>query len=87
MSFEHKFEFLDYKKTAQEVFVTGEFDNWQKTVKLDKIDDNLFVAFVKINKTTLFKYVVDDVWILDKKYPQITDSIGNVNCLLNVDQD
>lgn len=50
---------------ANEVFVTGTFDDWSKSVKLDKRAD-VFEKAVKLPKMrTEYKFVVDGQWIID----------------------
>ncbi|EME45973.1 carbohydrate-binding module family 48 protein [Dothistroma septosporum NZE10] len=70
--------------SAEEVYVTGTFDNWQKSVRLDKTfygferDVHLPDASQKI----LYKFVADGVWQHDHTGKTETDHEGNVNNVL-----
>lgn len=69
---------------AEEVYVTGTFDNWEKTEQLDRVGDifekkvTLPVASEKI----YYKFVVDGKWITDHTAPQEPDPQGNLNNFL-----
>ncbi|KAI5841419.1 hypothetical protein DFP73DRAFT_555684 [Morchella snyderi] len=50
---------------AGEVYVTGTFDNWGKSTKLEK-EGEAFVAKVELPvEKTLYKFVVDGNWVVD----------------------
>ncbi|KAK4447916.1 hypothetical protein QBC34DRAFT_302178 [Podospora aff. communis PSN243] len=69
---------------AEEVYVTGTFDNWEKTEELQKVGDS-FEKKVKLPVATdkiYYKFVVDGAWTTDHTAPQETDSQGNVNNVL-----
>ncbi|KKY17535.1 hypothetical protein UCRPC4_g05480 [Phaeomoniella chlamydospora] len=65
---------------ASEVFVTGTFDDWGKTVQLEKVGD-VFEKDVQLPSTdkVFYKFVVDGNWTTDSEAPTETDSSGNVN--------
>jgi hypothetical protein len=66
---------------AAEVFVTGDFDEWRKTVKLEKQDD-VFAANVAVARCKQrYKFVVDDRWMTDDSQPRDTNGIYANNVL------
>ncbi|KAL4945201.1 hypothetical protein BDV06DRAFT_185488 [Aspergillus oleicola] len=72
---------------AKEVFVTGTFDDWGKTIKLDQKGD-IFekeVHFPVAGEKVHFKFVVDGIWTTDKRLPEEDDGSSNVNNTLAPD--
>ncbi|KAK1654641.1 hypothetical protein BDP81DRAFT_309149 [Colletotrichum phormii] len=73
---------------AEEVYVTGTFDNWTKSEKLEKVGSS-FEKTVKLadaSEKIYYKFVVDNNWITDHTAPQEPDHEGNVNNFLTPDQ-
>ncbi|TID27017.1 Phosphatidylserine decarboxylase proenzyme 1 [Venturia nashicola] len=72
---------------ANEVFVTGTFDDWGKTEKLHRKGD-FFEKDVQLpNKDKiLYKFVVDGNWTVNSHLPQETDEHNNVNNVLHPHQ-
>ncbi|KAL4820799.1 hypothetical protein BDW67DRAFT_180358 [Aspergillus spinulosporus] len=73
---------------ADEVFVTGTFDDWGKTIKLDRKGD-VFEKEVHLPVTgdkVHFKFVVDGNWTTDNRLPQEDDGSSNINNILYPDQ-
>lgn len=71
-------------KPASEVYVTGTFDDWKKTIKLDK-ENGVFSRQVDLpltDKNILYKFVVDGDWTIDSSAALETDASNNVNNLL-----
>ncbi|KAJ5481296.1 Immunoglobulin E-set [Penicillium sp. IBT 31633x] len=68
---------------ANEVFVTGTFDDWGKTVKLDRVGD-IFVKKVNISpiQKVHYKFVVDGIWTTDTNVREEDDGHNNVNNVL-----
>ncbi|KAL2000034.1 hypothetical protein VTN02DRAFT_3646 [Thermoascus thermophilus] len=69
---------------ADEVFVTGTFDDWGKTVKLEKIGD-VFEKEVDLPEPegkVHYKFVVDGSWITDKAAREEEDGFNNINNVL-----
>ncbi|KAG9588702.1 hypothetical protein KCU60_g9094, partial [Aureobasidium melanogenum] len=66
---------------AQEVYVTGDFDNWSKSVKLDKHGDSFSKTITLPGEESRihYKFVVDGNWTTDSTARQETDASGNVN--------
>ncbi|KEQ62310.1 uncharacterized protein M437DRAFT_50344 [Aureobasidium melanogenum CBS 110374] len=66
---------------AQEVYVTGDFDNWSKSVKLDKHGDSFRKTITLPGEESRihYKFVVDGNWTTDSTAKQETDASGNVN--------
>ncbi|CZS90378.1 related to cell wall mannoprotein [Rhynchosporium agropyri] len=73
---------------ADEVYVTGTFDNWEKSEKLVK-NGNSFSKDVKLNSAAdkiYYKFVVDGNWVTDHTAPQENDASGNLNNVLTTDR-
>ncbi|KZL76669.1 carbohydrate-binding module family 48 protein [Colletotrichum tofieldiae] len=73
---------------AEEVYVTGTFDNWTKSEKLDKVGNSFekTVTLPDASQKIYYKFVVDNNWITDHTAPQEPDHEGNVNNFLTPDQ-
>ncbi|KZL65014.1 hypothetical protein CI238_04654 [Colletotrichum incanum] len=73
---------------AEEVYVTGTFDNWTKSEKLDKVGNSFekTVVLPDASQKIYYKFVVDNNWITDHTAPQEPDHEGNVNNFLTPDQ-
>ncbi|KIX00891.1 uncharacterized protein Z518_09956 [Rhinocladiella mackenziei CBS 650.93] len=73
---------------AADVHVTGTFDDWGKTESLNKVGDvwEKEVELSQIDKKILYKFVVNDKWVIDPTAPQEDDGHGNVNNVLHPDQ-
>ncbi|KAL9054039.1 MAG: hypothetical protein Q9206_003693 [Seirophora lacunosa] len=71
---------------ATEVYVTGTFDDWGKSVKLEK-EAGGFVKRVDLplGEKIYYKFVVDGNWTTDHTAPQEEDSAGNVNNILTAE--
>ncbi|MCJ1486364.1 hypothetical protein MMC06_006541, partial [Schaereria dolodes] len=70
---------------AREVYVTGTFDDWGKTVKLNKKEGNLHEKLVdlpSVDEKIYYKFVVDGEWITDHTAPQENDPANNLNNVL-----
>ncbi|KAB8257838.1 hypothetical protein BDV32DRAFT_151970 [Aspergillus pseudonomiae] len=73
---------------ASEVFVTGTFDDWGKTVRLDRKGD-IFEKEVPLPATEEklhYKFVVDGIWTTDHSVPEEDDGNHNINNVLYPDQ-
>ncbi|OAP65328.1 hypothetical protein AYL99_01300 [Fonsecaea erecta] len=72
---------------ANDVHVTGTFDDWGKSVQLDKVGD-IWEKEVDLptDKKIFYKFVVNDQWIIDPEAPQEDDGRGNVNNVLLPEQ-
>ncbi|KAE8364396.1 hypothetical protein BDV27DRAFT_128440 [Aspergillus caelatus] len=73
---------------ADEVFVTGTFDDWGKTVRLDRKGD-IFEKEVPLPATEEklhYKFVVDGIWTTDHSVPEEDDGNHNINNVLYPDQ-
>ncbi|KAJ5941041.1 hypothetical protein N7516_001209 [Penicillium verrucosum] len=68
---------------ASEVFVTGNFDDWGKTVKLDRVGD-IFIKEVTISpvQKVHYKFVVDGIWTTDPNVREENDGHNNINNVL-----
>ncbi|CAK4033334.1 Hypothetical predicted protein [Lecanosticta acicola] len=73
-----------WEHPAVEVYVTGTFDNWSKSVKLDK-KGTVFekeVLLPDIGEAILYKFVADGEWQHDPTARLERDDSGNVNNVL-----
>ncbi|PYH43550.1 carbohydrate-binding module family 48 protein [Aspergillus saccharolyticus JOP 1030-1] len=73
---------------ANEVYVTGTFDDWGKTVRLDRNGD-VFEKEVELpasEEKIQYKFVVDGVWTTDNRVPEEDDGDNNINNVLYPDQ-
>ncbi|KAF7592810.1 hypothetical protein BBP40_012493 [Aspergillus hancockii] len=73
---------------ANEVFVTGTFDDWGKTVKLDRKGDSFEkeVHLLTVDEKLHYKFVVDGTWTTDHSAPEEDDGNYNINNVLYPDQ-
>ncbi|KAJ5382617.1 Immunoglobulin E-set [Penicillium concentricum] len=74
---------FQWPHNASEVFVTGTFDDWGKTVKLDRVDD-IFTKEVTISpiQKVHYKFVVDGIWTTNPDAREEEDGHNNVNNVL-----
>ncbi|KAL7919825.1 carbohydrate-binding module family 48 protein [Trichoderma austrokoningii] len=70
-----------WEHPAEEVFVTGTFDNWTKSEQLAKEGDVFQkTVFLKdASQKIYYKYVVDGDWTVNESSPKEADLEGNVN--------
>jgi len=77
-----------WEHPAEEVYVTGTFDDWTKSVKLEKEGD-VFQKTVDLkdaSKKIYYKFVVDNNWVLNESAPKEPDQEGNINNFLTPEQ-
>ncbi|KAM6507235.1 Cruciform DNA binding protein [Fusarium solani] len=77
-----------WEHPADEVYVTGTFDDWTKSVKLEKTGD-VFSKTVDLKDASskiYYKFVVDGNWVINQSAPNEPDTQGNVNNFLTPDQ-
>ncbi|KAK3294988.1 uncharacterized protein B0H64DRAFT_199796 [Chaetomium fimeti] len=75
---------------AEEVYVTGTFDNWTKSERLDRVGQ-IFQKTVTLpepesDAKIFYKFVVDGSWTTDHTAPQEKDHEGNDNNVLLPEQ-
>ncbi|KAF9889147.1 hypothetical protein FE257_007636 [Aspergillus nanangensis] len=73
-----------WPQSADEVFVTGTFDDWGKTIRLDR-KGNVFEKEVQLPLTDekiQYKFVVDGTWTTDNSVPEEDDGHSNINNVL-----
>ncbi|KAF3918807.1 hypothetical protein AA313_de0210138 [Arthrobotrys entomopaga] len=70
-----------WSQPGDEVFVTGSFDNWKQTEKLEKVADGTHMATVTLDlaEKITYKYVVDGAWKADPSQRVEQDISGNDN--------
>ncbi|KFZ16920.1 hypothetical protein V502_04828 [Pseudogymnoascus sp. VKM F-4520 (FW-2644)] len=77
-----------WEHPASEVIVTGTFDNWAQTEKLQKKGD-IFekeVTLPSAAEKIYYKFLVDGNWVTDHTAPQEKDNLGNLNNFLTTDR-
>ncbi|KAM0219546.1 hypothetical protein ACHAQI_000932 [Fusarium lateritium] len=77
-----------WEHPAEEVYVTGTFDNWTKSVQLEKKGD-VFSKTVDLKEPEgkiYYKFIVDGNWIINQSAPNEPDLEGNVNNFVTPDQ-
>ncbi|OTB07069.1 carbohydrate-binding module family 48 protein [Hypoxylon sp. CI-4A] len=69
---------------ASEVYVTGTFDDWKKTEKLEKVGEHFekAVTLSDASEKIFYKFVVDGDWVTDHTAPKEIDESGNENNIL-----
>ncbi|PNS19138.1 Cruciform DNA-recognizing protein 1 [Sphaceloma murrayae] len=69
---------------ASEVYVTGTFDGWSQSQKLEKVGSGFEkkVSLSDASEKIYYKFVVDGTWTTDHEAPSETDHSGNVNNVL-----
>ncbi|OAG11685.1 uncharacterized protein CC84DRAFT_1107380 [Paraphaeosphaeria sporulosa] len=74
-----------WEHDAQNVYVTGTFDDWQKTVQLHK-EDGIFKKTVELPQAKhQYKFVVDGNWVTNESAPKEADASGIFNNVLTPD--
>ncbi|KAK5094000.1 Cruciform DNA binding protein [Exophiala xenobiotica] len=69
---------------ANHVYVTGTFDDWGKSERLERVDGGFEkeVELPNAEQKIYYKFVVDDQWIVDTQAPKEDDGHYNVNNVL-----
>ncbi|KAK7746364.1 Cruciform DNA binding protein [Cytospora paraplurivora] len=70
---------------GEEVYVTGTFDNWSKSEKMEKVGDKLFEKSVDLPDSSdkiYYKFVVDGTWTTNPTDSHELDEGGNENNVL-----
>ncbi|KAF3035347.1 hypothetical protein E8E12_006971 [Didymella heteroderae] len=71
-----------WEHDANDVYVTGTFDDWKKTVQLEK-EGSVFKKTVELPKSkTQYKFVVNGNWCINESAPKEDDGNGIVNNIL-----
>ncbi|KAF2623908.1 carbohydrate-binding module family 48 protein [Macroventuria anomochaeta] len=71
-----------WEHDANDVYVTGTFDDWKKTVQLEE-EGGVFKKTVELPKTkTQYKFVVNGNWCINESAPKEDDGHGIVNNIL-----
>ncbi|KAK9374507.1 uncharacterized protein V1513DRAFT_445869 [Lipomyces chichibuensis] len=71
---------------AEEVYVTGSFDNWSKSAPLaQNVDGSWSVSIPLPSEKIIYKFVVDNNWVIDANAKTETDSSGITNNVLDLD--
>ncbi|KAI0179192.1 carbohydrate-binding module family 48 protein [Hypoxylon sp. FL1284] len=77
-----------WEHPASEVYVTGTFDEWKKTEKLEKVGEHFekAVTLKDAPEKIYYKFVVDGNWVTDHTAPKEVDESGNENNVLTSDR-
>ncbi|KAL8392436.1 hypothetical protein RB595_002579 [Gaeumannomyces hyphopodioides] len=72
---------------GEQVYVTGTFDDWTKSVKLDKVGDvfEKEVTLPDSGEKVYYKFVVDGVWTVNQAAAKENDPNGTENNFLTPD--
>jgi len=76
---------INNKGQPENVIITGNFDNWEKKIQMDKDPlTNIFISriLLPINQKIIYKFVVDGIWQNDPMLPEEIDMQGNKNNVL-----
>ncbi|KAH9216582.1 hypothetical protein DL95DRAFT_460170 [Leptodontidium sp. 2 PMI_412] len=79
---------FEWEHPATEVFVTGTFDDWSKTILLDKVG-GVFAKEVLLPLSTekiCYKFVVDGYWKMNANAAMESDNSGNLNNIITHEQ-
>ncbi|KAI9303757.1 immunoglobulin E-set [Cunninghamella echinulata] len=71
-----------WKYGGNQVYLTGSFDQWKKTIQMVKQENGEFLGIIPSSspgKPIYYKFIVDDVWRNDNDQPTEKDSDGNIN--------
>ncbi|KAF8937701.1 hypothetical protein BGZ58_002296 [Dissophora ornata] len=79
----HRFE---WKNGGNTVKLTGNFDNWEETIEMNRSPDNQGQFWVTLDldrsKKNFFKFIVDGQWRCTDEFGTEYDGIGNLNNVL-----
>ncbi|KAK9238605.1 hypothetical protein V1525DRAFT_400529 [Lipomyces kononenkoae] len=71
---------------AEEVYVTGSFDNWSKSAPLaQNVDGSWSVSIPLPSEKIVYKFVVDNNWVIDPNAKTETDLSGITNNVIDLD--
>ena len=72
---------------AQQVIVTGSFNDWDTTmVELDSNGDDEWEACLELEPGSYeYRYLADGEWMNDADAPRVPNAFGSENCLLEVE--
>ncbi|ODQ73512.1 hypothetical protein LIPSTDRAFT_263421 [Lipomyces starkeyi NRRL Y-11557] len=85
MGFSYTFNWPAYPP-AEEVYVTGSFDNWSKSAPLaQNVDGSWSVSIPLPSEKIVYKFVVDNNWVIDRNAKTETDLSGITNNVLDLD--
>ncbi|KAJ3397932.1 hypothetical protein HDU92_000033 [Lobulomyces angularis] len=83
-----KIVYQDLSKHAKKVVLTGNFDNWAKTLTMNKVADGNSFEYnfdAKIDQKIIFKFFIDDnYWMTSSDYEVLPDDHGNLNNVIFV---
>ena len=82
-----KFTFV-WNEGGNEVKITGSFSDWKIQFPMTKDPDTQSFKFELPldNGIYQYKFIVDNVWKCSKNYPTVPDGSGNVNNILNFNE-
>eukprot|EP00041_Stephanoeca_diplocostata_P017604 m.359548 g.359548 ORF g.359548 m.359548 type:complete len:345 (-) comp20759_c0_seq3:370-1404(-) len=75
-----------WKGMANEVGVSGSFNDWGKPVSLKRVERNSFKVELDLSSEPYeYKYIVDGVWKHDPLAPVVASGLGSLNNILSID--
>ena len=84
---EHKVKFIYHGKPGEEVYLAGEFNNWNpKSLKMEDKGGGIYVVELSLPPGRYqYKFVVNGNWIRDEKNPLTApDGFGGLNSVIEV---
>ena len=73
---------FEWDKGGNSVYVTGNFCNWNKYFLMKKNKDGTHSLTLNLNKGLIqYKFIVDNQWKCNEKFPVIKDGIYQNNCI------
>ncbi|KAH3686131.1 hypothetical protein WICPIJ_002895 [Wickerhamomyces pijperi] len=78
---------IEWTESANNVLVTGTFDNWSQSIKITKSKGGTFSGSLEVDpsKKLVFKFVVDGKWLTSDRFRTERDSAGIENNVMYPD--
>lgn len=71
---------FEWDKVGNSVYVTGDFCGWKQLFLMEKKSNELFILTLNLSKGFIkYKFIVDNQWKYNEKFPMINDENGNIN--------
>lgn len=74
-----------FKTDAKEVYIKGNWNNWEKEKMKKKKDGNFYIRkSLPLNKTFEFGYLADEKWFFDKTCETVDSPFNSKNSVLKL---
>lgn len=80
-------EFWFQAESGKEIFIAGSFNNWNPArTKLKDTGDGLYKVTIHLSHGTHeYKFVMDDIWLIDPKNPEtVENAFGSMNSVVTL---